>query len=57
MTENLTLSVVPQVASLIQINPEATVSRTVMQAETCRAVLFALGSLEVTSSRPAWPTW
>ncbi len=53
MTENLTLSVVPQVASLIQINPEATVSRTVMQAETCRAVLFAFDAGEKLSEHTA----
>ncbi|MDO5065864.1 MAG: cupin domain-containing protein [Propionibacteriaceae bacterium] len=53
MTENLTLSVVKDVASQVQINESATVSRTVMKAEHCRAVLFAFDEGEKLSEHTA----
>ena len=40
MTTNPVLSYVHGMAPMIEINEAATVSRTIMKAETCRAVLF-----------------
>ena len=41
MTANPTLSYVHGMAPMIEINEDATVSRTIMKAETCRVVLFS----------------
>ncbi len=53
MTSNPTLTVVKDVASLIQVNQAATVSRTVMRAETCRAVVFSFDTGEKLSEHTA----
>jgi quercetin dioxygenase-like cupin family protein len=41
------------VASLVQIQPEATVSRTVLQAEGVRVVLFSFGAGQVLTEHTA----
>lgn len=51
--ENPTLSVVKDVTSLIEVNEAATVSRTVMKAESCRAVLFSFDKDEKLSEHTA----
>ena len=53
MTTNPVLSYVHGIASMIEINKAATVSRTIMNAETCRAVLFSFDKGEALSEHTA----
>lgn len=54
MTENnLTMTVVEDQASLIQVQEEATVSRTVLKAEGARIVLFAFDEGQVLTEHTA----
>ncbi len=47
------LNYIEDLDSLIEVNPSATVSRTVMKAENCRAVLFAFDKGEALSEHTA----
>lgn len=53
MTANPVLSYVHGVASMIEINEAATVSRTIVKAETCRAVLFSFDKDQALSEHTA----
>ena len=53
MTTNPVLSYVHGIAPMIEINKAATVSRTIMNAETCRAVLFSFDRGEALSEHTA----
>jgi len=50
---NLHMSTVAQLASLVEIQEEATVSRTVMKAEGARVVLFAFDKDQVLTEHTA----
>ena len=53
MTANPTLSYVHGMAPMIEINEDATVSRTIMKAETCRVVLFSFDKDQALSEHTA----
>lgn len=51
--QNLTLTVVDDQASLVTVQPESTVSRTVLKAEGVRVVLFAFDAGQVLTEHTA----